>query len=203
GHYYPIGDPCEVNTELAGTIQIVRSIVLPQTEPGQAPLQYSFSYNSDQVDTTNFTEVTACSVSPVTITSASHGLGSMSRLQLPSMSPQSNAGVSYQYSLDGVDDVLQDLVTQTVSGIPGENVTQKTVTLTNPAETDQWLYGLNRSTNVASVTGPDGSLTTEEFFAHNPAQAGMLGGPSGFGGMVFRATYSNTSGRLFKKVERN
>src|SRR5262249_52776513 len=116
GHYYPIGDPCEVNTELAGTIPVVRSIVLPRTEPGQAGLQYSFVYNSDQVDTTNFQETVACGFSPVTITSSPHGLGSLSQMTLPS-----GARVNYAYSLDGVYDVLQDLVTQSVSDIPGEN----------------------------------------------------------------------------------
>jgi RHS repeat-associated protein len=195
-HYYPIGDPCEVNTELAGTIPVVRSIVLPQTEPAQAGLQYSFVYNSDQVDTTNFQETVACGFSPVTITSSPHGLGSLSQMTVPS-----GARVNYAYSLDGVYDVLQDLVTQSVSDIPGENVMGKTLTLTNPAETDQWTYGL--TTTSAGVTGPDGSVMGESFFPTNPAEAVVFGGADGNGGLVYRTTYSNASGKVLKKVERH
>jgi RHS repeat-associated protein len=201
GHIYPVGDPCHTQLQVNQGIPVVKSIVLPQTEllqtgqpkPGR---QYTFTYDSDSVDNSiqNLNQITACGQS-TPITSASHGLGSLSKMQLPSMDPSSSDGVTYTYSQDGV------YLVPDVNNIPGQTITQRTLSLSNPTDNPIWTYSIGFVNST--VTGPDGSVTSEDFFNKDPALASYLGGSDGLGGRAFRTTVSNSSGTVLKKVERH
>jgi RHS repeat-associated protein len=142
---------CDMTDQLATTnMEVVRSIVLPVTEPNQSPRQFSFNYNSDtsstQVDSALFScpGGTAESYSRT----ASGGMGELSQMTTPSGSV-----VHYSYSLDGNHNFQQfyiDLITE-------ESITEKQVIHDNV--TDTWAYAISDSSG--SVSNPDGSGFSE------------------------------------------
>ena len=163
GRGYSDGSPCGVEQLLEAWIPVVRSIVLPQTEAGQARKQFTFSYNSDTTDNVNFQRKANC-LPPVyqTITSASHGWGALSQMVTPP-----GATVDYTYNLDEVYQLVLG-----PSDAPRESLKSKSVM--HDGTTDTWSY-VNSSTS-GGVTNPDGSYTTETFYPHDPALASIFGG---------------------------
>src|SRR6266545_3951981 len=175
GLVYSTGRPCFVDRVLEADIAVVRSIVLPLTKPGAPRQQYTFSYNSDTTDTgLNVQWRRDCFAPMETITSASHGWGSLSQMVTPQ-----GATVNYDYSLTGVyklDDSQR---------APAETIVTKTVN--HDGMTDTWIYGVDTLTGSSSeVKGPDGSITTQYTYPHDPGLALSLGGNDGKAGLVYR-----------------
>jgi RHS repeat-associated protein len=183
GRTYRIGDPCLTENVIDTEINVVRSIVLPQSDLGPRQ-QFAFSYNSDITDTVNIQWKPPGCGGTLTITQASRGLGSLSQVVTPMV-----ATVNYAYKYDGRD--LQSLPPLEANDMPREPITQKT--LTHDGTTDPWTYDIWFTSGV--VTGPDGSVTTETFYPHDPAYASWVGGDKA--GLVYR---SNRSGKVL--VER-
>ncbi|HIK12993.1 MAG TPA: hypothetical protein IGS52_22495, partial [Oscillatoriaceae cyanobacterium M33_DOE_052] len=177
GKTYLLGDPCLTEKEVLGQdIDVVRSIVLPQTKPGAARLQFTFSYNSDTVENINLQRRLDCSGSFSTITSASRGWGSLSRMVMPS-----GAVVEYDYQWDGTNQSLFDPALA-----PRESITRKRVIY--DGKTDIWEYSIG--SGQSQVTSPDGLVTTETFYPHDPGLAAYLGGGDGRSGLVYRTVRS-------------
>src|SRR5206468_3296493 len=84
GKVYYRGDPeCTDAANGADTYTtVIRSIVFPQTEANQPPRQFSFAYNSDILDPVNQQWHSDCT-GWETITSSSHGWGSLSQITMP------------------------------------------------------------------------------------------------------------------------
>ena len=171
----------------APALPVVRSIVLPQTESGLPSQQFTFSYNSDTTDAVNFQYRASCGSGLTTVTSAAHGWGALSRMILPT-----GAQVDYAYTLDG--DPEATLGQGEAKEITRERITQKKLTH-DSGTIDIWSYLILFTS--ATVTGPDGSVTTETFFSHDPAEGGGFAGSNGKGGLVFR---SDRAGKV--RVER-
>lgn len=166
-------------------VHVVRSITLPQTEPGQPAKQFTFLYNSDaSPDTINLSWRGDCSSPFITQASVSHGWGSLSEMNTPD-----GAKVRYSYFFDGDSSPARGL--KGAKKASGEVITQKQVE--HDGLIDPWTYSIAQGAGVngGSVTGPDGSVTTENFYPHDPAMAGGIGGADGKGGLVFRTTRSN------------
>jgi hypothetical protein len=140
GKVHAISDPdcADASVYVDKYIPVVRSVVFPQTEPGQPPRQLNFSYNSDIADTVNVQWRPNCSSSYQTSTSASRGWGSLSRIEL-----SSGATVDYEYSFDG-----QTYAAFEPDDAPRENLTSKT--LTHDGISESWTYTLTPTS--ASVT---------------------------------------------------
>ena len=165
---------------LGETLTVIRSIVLPQTEPGPRR-QYTFNYSSDTTDAVNppVQYKTFCGQPLQSIFTASHGWGALSRMILPS-----GATVEYDYELDGRPNRASFL--NQAREVPRDRIKQKR--LIHDGTTDTWDYNIN---NIgSSVTGPDGSVT-QDFFDHDPSHAAYMGGSTGLSGQVYRTTQSN------------
>jgi RHS repeat-associated protein len=180
GKRYEFGDPeCPdaahgVNTQFT----VVRSIVYPQTEPGQPGKQFTFTYNSDATDTTNFQWHSLCSYAGyLTVTEASHGWGSLSQMQTPQ-----GASVDYNYSLDG-----QHYLIFNPDAAPRESMFFKTVTHDGTADT--WGYPI--SPTGGGVVSPDGSFIRETMYPYDGAYAHSYAGFGGKEGLVYRTNQSN------------
>ncbi|MEK6287871.1 MAG: hypothetical protein AABO57_19300, partial [Acidobacteriota bacterium] len=183
GMTYERGDPCLTEGLVDTEIVVVRSIVLPQTEPG-VTRQFIFSYNSDTTDTVSMSRRLDCQPNYQPITSASHGWGSLSQMVMPL-----GATVNYSYDLDAVHEPFFD-----PARVARETITQKT--MNHDQITDPWSYSIGLVSG--SVTAPDGSVTTETFYTHDPGLIGTFGGPTGQAGLVYR---TNRSGKVI--VERH
>ncbi len=172
GQTYLVGDPCMTEQVVDTTINVVRSIVFPQTKPGAAPLQYSFSYNSDTIESVNLSRKLGCGGNYASITSASRGWGLLSQMVTPL-----GATVEYAYQWDGWHQSGFD-----PQLVPREAITQKRII--HDGTTDSWDFSIGDASG--EVRGPDGSITTETFYPHDPAMATYLGGGDGRSGLVYR-----------------
>src|SRR5262245_8123026 len=189
GLAYNVGDRACVDFSFLhqATFPVVRSIILPQTEPGLPGRQFTFSYNSDTTDSVNFQFRPGCGQSPVTVTSSSHGWGELSRMITPS-----GAQVDYSHSLDGNPNLTFGV--HAAERIPRAGVTQKKITH-DGGTIETWTYTSGET--GGSVTAPDGSSTIEYCFPFDPAKARLFAGSEGKGGLVYR---SDRSGKI--RVER-
>ncbi len=192
GHVYPNGLTCpdvrqkELNTQLT----VIRSIVLPQSQPG-VNLQYGFAYNCETNDTANVPLAPPDCNNPgpfPPLTNPSHGWGSLSHMTLPS-----GATVDYTYSLDGIYTVTD------VNDASREGVTQKKVTHDGGVQ-DIWTY--TKGTTAATMQGSDGASIREDVYLHDDAYAGFFGGSEGRSGLTYRTTRSGAAGTI-SVVERH
>jgi len=170
---------------LSENVSVIKSITLPQTELGQPRKQFKFFYNSEAAqDTINLSWRSDCSAPFVTKPQVSHGWGSLSEMDTPD-----GAMVRYSYLLDGNSTAARGL--KGAKKAAGETITQKQIE--QDGVIDTWTYSIAQGAgaNGGSVTGPDGSVTTENFYPHDPALAGSIGGGDGKGGLVYRTTTSN------------
>jgi RHS repeat-associated protein len=176
------GMQCWHDNVLLDDLSVIRDIIFPVTEPGQAARKYSFGYNSDTTTTATDQVQWACGMAPQSYTrTVSTGMGSLSQMVTPS-----GATVQYTYSRDGrhtygplggTDD------------IPRETLTQKT--LTHDGVTDTWSYSIYEFAACGgTVTAPDGSVTIESCYPHD-AGAGAYNASLPKGGLVFRSNRSN------------
>ncbi len=177
GMTYLVGDPCMIEHEVNTDVPVVRSIVYPLTKPGAPRLQYTFSYNSDTNDSVSLQRKTDCGGGYVTINNPSHGWGSLSRMVTPL-----GATVEYIYQWDGQHEQFFD-----PNLVSREPITQKKIT--HDGVTDTWNFSIGLSSG--QVTGPDGSVTTETFYPHDPALAATVAGSDGKGGLVYRTNRSD------------
>lgn len=183
GRTYGIGDPCQSEGLIDTDINVIRSIVLPQSDAGSRQ-QFTFSYNSDITDTVNIQWKPPGCGGTSTITQASRGLGSLSQMVMPT-----GATVSYTYQYDGYHPSYPTPLQ--ANDVPEETITQKAIL--HDATTDTWTYSIGLAS--AEVIGPDGSDTTETFYAHNPGVSSYVGADKA--GLVYRM---NQSGKVL--VER-
>jgi RHS repeat-associated protein len=180
------GMPCRSDQVLQDTLSVVRSIVYPQTEPGVAGRQFTFSYNSDTTQTATQANMRwMCGQPTESYTrTASYGLGSLSRIVMPT-----GAIVDYTYSKDGVHEFIgpfpslpsQDDITREVL---------RTKKVTHDSAVEQWTYDIPTSgfATTSSATSPDGSVMTEIYYPTDPRFNMVMsaGGSAGMGGFVYR-----------------
>jgi RHS repeat-associated protein len=172
------GGSCQQQVPMPETVvDVVREIVLPQTEPGQPGRRFTFSYNSDSTVPVNNLWWADCDHHN-TVTTASKGMGSLNRMVMPS-----GAVVNYTYGLDTTHE-LND-----ANELARERILAKTVT--HDGTTDNWIYG------EGYVSNPDGSTRFEFAYPQDKAFGGMYGGADGLAGMVYK---TETSGAV--RVER-
>jgi len=188
GMTYLLGDDCLVEQEVnEQNILVIRSIIFPQTKPGAARLQYTFSYNSDTNDSVSLLRKTACGSNYVTINNPSHGWGSLSRMVTPL-----GATVDYSYQWDGFHQQNFD-----PNLAVGESIKQKSVT--HDGITDTWDYVINLY--GGEVDGPDKSFTSEVMYSHDPFLAAAQGGLDGLAGLVYRTIRGKMSGAQTIPIE--
>ncbi|MEK6409751.1 MAG: RHS repeat-associated core domain-containing protein [Acidobacteriota bacterium] len=175
-------------TILGEDFKVITSIVLPQSEP-DITRQFSFEYNSDTIDTISppiqFRPYCGEPVQP--ISTASRGLGELSRVTLPS-----GASADYVYKQDGNQTGPLGLSNNRFACrlVSGNSLKQKTL-VHDGVSTDIWNYTI---TSVSGqVTGPDGLLVKEDFFQKDSEYGGSTGGTTGFEGLVYRTTRSMAS----------
>ncbi|MBX3280792.1 MAG: RHS repeat protein, partial [Acidobacteria bacterium] len=172
-----------VNQELT----VIRSIVLPLTETGLSRREFTFAYNSDATDSINEQWRPDCNTSPLSVSTASHGWGSLSRMTTPL-----GAIVDYSYSFDG-DHVYTD-----PNDPPRESLTLKQLKrIESSAEVTlgEWEYAIGPTSGT--VTGPDGSTVIETKYPHDPAFLNSYSGFGGKEGLVYRI---DNSGKV--RIER-
>jgi hypothetical protein len=87
------------------------------------------------------------------------------------METPTGAIVDYKYRRDKDDPLTGGFIAE-ANDIPGEIVTKKTVT--HDGTTDVWNYDVGLTTGT--VSGPDGSVTTETFYSHHPGVSSYYGG---------------------------
>jgi hypothetical protein len=174
------GAVCQRHDLLFSDVYVIRSIIFPVTEPGVAPRRFEFNYNSDAKQTVTDSVHWACSMPLESYTrQASKGLGTLSEMITPT-----GASVKYEYSRDATYFYLY-----TSDDIPRETVTKKT--LTHDGATATWNYSIIEFAGCGgTVTGPDGSVTTENC---EPRDSGYgsysISNPKG--GLVVRTNNSN------------
>ncbi|HKR02638.1 MAG TPA: hypothetical protein VJT09_18310, partial [Pyrinomonadaceae bacterium] len=179
----PGPNPCQRYAELNTGMQVVREIVLPQTEPG-ITRKFTFDYNSDQTESASTSLVKfTCSEAPHTYTrTASKGWGELSKVTTPS-----GAIIDYAYTLDSGSPFAHSPFA--TDNIAEESLKQKK--LTHDGATDIWSYSIINDT--ATVTNPDLSTFTENKYTHSP----------GFSYSIGKAGLSYSSTRPFIKTERH
>jgi RHS repeat-associated protein len=170
---------CQRFNEINQEIQVVREIVLPQTEPG-VTRKFSFNYNSDatEIASNPFVRFTCSDPSQTYTRTASKGWGELSQIITPS-----NAVVDYSYSMDAFHSPLL------IDNLAEASVTQKKIT--HDGTTDTWTYAINSTTGT--VTNPDGSTVSENKYSHSPGFAYSYSKA----GLVFRTT------KPFTRIERH
>jgi RHS repeat-associated protein len=163
--------------------QVISSISLPTTEPG-IPRQFSFEYNSDLIDTLASPIVykESCGGTNQQVTTASHGLGELSKMTLPT-----GAIIEYDYVQDGQQSLLD--FSFGARQVPKNRIKQKR--LKHSTITDTWDYSINNI--MGQVTGPDGSVTKQEFYEHDPGRGVQAGGSTPLAGLVYRTTRLDSS----------
>src|ERR1041385_7141195 len=172
------GFVCTRNEILQTSVPGLREIVFPATEPGVSARRYSFSYNSDTT-TANVTDNMRLSCGmpsqPYTRT-VSNGMGELSQVVTPS-----GATVKYSYSKSSINNFSLD-----VNDIPRATVTQKQ--LIHDGVTDTSTYDITEFNGCGGiVTSPDGSVTTEQCYPHDPAWARFFGYADDRGGLTYRS----------------
>jgi len=201
GKLYPVNDwdsgqlnprACIHKQQLSQTLQVVREIVFPQTEPTQPARRFTFTYNSDFTESATTPLVRfSCSGSLSSYTrTVSKGWGSLSKMVTPS-----GAEVQYAYSKDsGAVDANSVF---SPDDIPAETITKKTIVQDGPD--DVWDYAIAPDAGSSSQTYVNDNSTISE---NSYGQMAVLG--SGFGGI-----YNGVSGLVyrttkpFQKVERH
>lgn len=138
--YYPDGDNSPTTT-LYASFPSVQEIDLPSQA---GALAYSFAYNGNAVYPNHST-----------------GYGEISGVTLPS-----GATTTYQYARDNVENIettpilLNNVTTKTLSyraeydGLTGTSA---------PLVSEQWSYNPGHDDFIATVTNPDGGVSTEYF----------------------------------------
>jgi RHS repeat-associated protein len=181
GRLYPCGDPCGSELELNTELTVLQSIVMPLSDSGPRQ-QFQFGYNSDTAPTVNIpANYTQCGRGHGAISAESPGLGSLSHMETPM-----GTIVDYKFRRDRDDPTTGGLIIE-ANDIPGETITKKTVTHDGTA--DVWSYEIGLAAGM--LTGPDGSVTTETFYPHDPGISSYVGGPKA--GLVYR---TNGSGKV-------
>ncbi|HEX3253496.1 MAG TPA: DUF2341 domain-containing protein, partial [Pyrinomonadaceae bacterium] len=176
------GFVCTRNEILQTSVPVIREIVFPATEPSITAPRYAFSYNSDTT-TANVTDDMRLScgapLQPYTRT-VSNGMGELSQMVTPS-----GATVKYSYSKSSINNFSLD-----VNDIPRATVTQKQVI--HDGVTDTWTYDITEFNGCGGVvTGPDGSVNTEQCYPHDPAWARFFGYADDRGGLTYRSRRSD------------
>lgn len=192
---YNVGDhSCtDVMAIIGDDVPVIRSITFPQTETSQPRKLFSFSYNSDAPqDTINLNWRGSCGGGTSPQATVSHGWGSLSQMTTPD-----GAVINYSYLLDG--DSSPARILGGAKRVAGETITQKQIKQDEIIQ-GTYFYSISSSPNsdTSSVTGPDGSVTTENFYPHDPSLAGSIGGSDGRGGLVYKTNNSNK-----KTIERH
>ena len=175
------GFVCQRNDLLTTTVPVIREIVFPVTEPNVSPPRYSFSYNSDTTSTATDDWRLSCGMAPQPYTrTVSNGMGELSQVTTPT-----GAIIKYSYSKSSIHNFSMD-----VDEIPRATVTQKQVI--HDGITDTWTYDITEFSGCGGVvTAPDGSVTTETCYPHDPAWAQFFGYANTLGGLVYRSSRSN------------
>lgn len=176
------GMQCWHDNLLQDDLSVIREIIFPVTEPGQAGRKYSFGYNSDTTTSATDNVRWACGMGQESYTrTVSPGMGSLNQMDTPS-----GASVHYSYSKDGRHSFSPLGETD---DIPRETITQKA--LTHDGVTDTWNYSIYEwGACGGTVTGPDGSVTVESCYPHD-AGAGAYNASLPKGGLVFKSNHSN------------
>jgi hypothetical protein len=153
--------PCTRNLEINTDIPVIRTIVLPQTEP-LVTRQFTFHYSSDTTESaSSFGVRFSCTDPPQMYTrTASKGWGFLSRVETPS-----GAEIDYTYFLDSTHFPMDTDELAKVS------VTQKK--LIHDGTEDIWGYSIHDG--GSTVTNPDGSTVTESKFNHFRDMGGAMG----------------------------
>ena len=184
--------PCTHKRLLSQTLQVVKEIVLPQTEPTQPARRFTFTYNSDATESATTTGVRfSCSGSGSSYTrTVSKGWGSLSKMVTPS-----GAEVQYAYELDS--GALDANSVFSPDDISAETITKKTIVQDGPD--DVWTYVIWPDMGSASQTYVnDGSVVSENSYPQMAMLGSGFGGSSyGVSGLVYRST------RPFQKIERH
>lgn len=180
------GMPCRSDLVLQDTLTVVRSIVFPQTEPGVAGRQFTFSYNSDTTQSATQSNMRwVCGQPTESYTrTASYGSGSLSKIVMPT-----GAVVDYTYSKDGVHEFVGPF-----PSLPSEDdITREvlvTKKVTHDSTMEQWTYNIPTSgvATTSSVTNPNGSVITENYYPTDTRFNMVMsaGGTAGLGGFVYR-----------------
>jgi hypothetical protein len=182
------GNLCSIQQPLGQNIDVIRSIVLPVTEPGQQQgRSFSFSYNSDMTETYNQSWQFECGGDMFPLTMASIGWGSLSSMITPA-----GAVMSYTYDMDhkhrlhptqgGESPENQDL--------PRDSITHKTAT--HDGAVDSWDYAIGFTGGIvtAHVAGQPDETTIENCYNHDPGYGSLFGIVDGLGGLSFRTNHS-------------
>jgi len=159
-------------------LPVVRSIVFPQTEPNESGRQFSFAYNSDTTDSVTQPWVQDCFSGEQTITSTSHGLGSLSQMTMPS-----GAVVKYGYRLDG-SSLFDDPNELARDGVASKQ-------LVHDGTSEDWGYDISSASNTSFFHGPDGSSVVETRYSSDPAYRYSSASFDGKAGLVYRTKQSN------------
>src|SRR5215217_2882077 len=166
------GGDCENPTILYGvTVDVVREIIFPQTEPAQPARRFTFSYNSDTTEPVDLYWWPTCEVAQP-ITSSSRGWGALKQMVMPS-----GAVLNYSYSLDTNHELVDP------NEVSRERITSKSIT--HDGVTDVWTY------DYSSVTNPDESFVSEFAYSKDVAFPSTWGGSTGLAGLVYRTNQSN------------
>lgn len=189
GKIYQIGDAiCGDASNLVDQyLMVVRSIVLPLTQTGLTRKQFTFTYNSDTTNSISQQWRPNCSGGYQTVTTASYGWGSLSRMVTPH-----GARVDYVYNHDGWHTLGMN-----PDDAPRESMISKTIKRdSDGALFGSWTYGV--VPNGGSVTNPDGSTVTETMYPYDRAFAQNNAGFGGKEGLTYR---TDNSGKV--RIERH
>lgn len=184
--------PCIHKALLSQTIQVVKEIVFPQTEPLQPARRFTFSYNSDQTESATTTGVRfMCTGSLSSYTrTVSKGWGSLSKMVTPS-----GAEVRYAYDLDSGAFEANSVLNP--DDISREIITKKTIVQDGPD--DVWTYVIWPDLGSASQTYVnDNSVVSQASYPQMATLGSRFGGGYyGVSGLTYRTT------RPFQKVEQH
>ena len=184
--------PCTHKALLSQTVQVVKEIVFPQTEPTQPARRFTFTYNSDATESATTSGVKfSCSGSGSTYTrTVSKGWGSLSKMVTPS-----GAEVQYAYDLDS--GALEANSVLSPDDIPAEAITKKTIVQDGPD--DVWTYDIYADIGAASQTYVnDNTIVSENSYPQMATLGSGFGGSYyGVSGLTFRTI------RPFQKVEKH
>jgi len=175
------GFVCARNDLLTTSVPVIREIIFPATEPGVASRRYTFSYNSDTTTSATDDWRLSCGMTPQPYTrTVSNGMGELSQMVTPS-----GAVVNYSYSKSSIHNFSFD-----INDIPRATLTQKQII--HDGITDTWTYNIVESGDCGgTVTAPDGSVTVEQCYPHDPAWARFFGYADDRGGLTYRSRRSD------------
>ena len=163
-------------------LEVVREIVFPVTEANQPARRFTFAYNSDTTEsfTTQAAFFTCGAPLEPYFREASRGMGALSRIETPT-----GAVVDYTYSLASTHDF-------TGFAVKDQLVKESVVTksLTHDGAIDTWTYTIpNQSNSISSsVTNPDGTIVTQNYYAMDPGFAQTIGYDDPRAGLVYHTS---------------